>query len=193
MAAEQKVRFGLSKLHFAELTADGKAAKPWANIGAKSVSVSNGSSSSMSIAADNNPNFFTKSGGASGKEYEFEATRFVRDFYTKILGQTKDATTGALVESVDDVAKQFAVGFEISGDLGGYRVWVLNCSATGVPTYSANTNTEGSLSEASEKLSVKASSIKCKDGKERTVVTFEPGDAGYATAFDSVPFLAAAA
>lgn len=190
MAAEQKVKFGLSKLHFAALTAEGKAEKPWPNIGAKSVSVSNGSSSSMSIAADNNPNFFTKSGGASGKEYEFEVTRFIRDFYTKILGQTKDTATGALVESVDDVAKQFAAGFEISGDLGGYRVWVLNNSATGVPTYSASTNTDGSLSEASEKLTTKASSIKCKDGKERTVVVFEPGDPGYATAFDAVPFLA---
>lgn len=193
MAAEQKVKFGLSKLHFAALTAEGKAEKPWPNIGAKSMSVSNGSSSSMSIAADNNPNFFTKSGGASGKEYEFEVTRFVRDFYTKILGQTKDPTTGALVESVDDVAKQFSAGFEISGDLGGYRVWVLNNSATGVPTYSASTNTDGSLSEASEKLTTKASSIKCKDGKERTVVVFEPGDPGYATAFDAVPFLAATA
>lgn len=193
MAAEQKVKFGLSKLHFAALTAEGKAEKPWPNIGAKSVSVSNGSSSSMSIAADNNPNFFTKSGGASGKEYEFEVTRFIRDFYTKILGQTKDPTTGALVESVDDVAKQFSAGFEISGDLGGYRVWVLNNSATGVPTYSASTNTDGSLSEASEKLTTKASSIKCKDGKERTVVVFEPGDPGYATAFDAVPFLAATA
>lgn len=193
MAAEQKVRFGLSKLHFAALTAEGKAEKPWPNIGAKSVSVSNGSSSSMSIAADNNPNFFTKSGGASGKEYEFEVTRFIRDFYTKILGQTKDTATGALVESVDDVAKQFAAGFEISGDLGGYRVWVLNNSATGVPTYSASTNTDGSLSEASEKLTTKASSIKCNDGKERTVVVFEPGDPGYATAFDAVPFLAATA
>ncbi len=193
MAAEQKVKFGLSKLHFAALTAEGKAEKPWPNIGAKSVSVSNGSSSSMSIAADNNPNFFTKSGGASGKEYEFEVTRFIRDFYTKILGQTKDTATGALVESVDDVAKQFAAGFEISGDLGGYRVWVLNNSATGVPTYSASTNTDGSLSEASEKLTTKASSIKCKDGKERTVVVFEPGDPGYATAFDAVPFLAATA
>ncbi|WP_455044073.1 major tail protein [Lancefieldella rimae] len=193
MAAEQKVKFGLSKLHFAALTAEGKAEKPWPNIGAKSVSVSNGSSSSMSIAADNNPNFFTKSGGASGKEYEFEVTRFIRDFYTKILGQTKDPTTGALVESVDDVAKQFSAGFEISGDLGGYRVWVLNNSATGVPTYSASTNTDGSLSEASEKLTTKASSIKCNDGKERTVVVFEPGDPGYATAFDAVPFLAATA
>ena len=193
MAAEQKVKFGLSKLHFAALTAEGKAEKPWPNIGAKSVSVSNGSSSSMSIAADNNPNFFTKSGGASGKEYEFEVTRFIRDFYTKILGQTKDTATGALVESVDDVAKQFAAGFEISGDLGGYRVWVLNNSATGVPTYSASTNTDGSLSEASEKLTTKVSSIKCKDGKERTVVVFEPGDPGYATAFDAVPFLAATA
>lgn len=191
--AEQKVKFGLSKIHFAALTAEGKAEKPWENIGAKSVSVSNGSSSSMSIVADNNPNFFTKSGGSSSKEYEFEVTRLVRDFYTKILGQTKDTTTGALVESVNDVAKNFAVGFEIGGDLGGFRVWVLNCAATGVPTYSVSTNTEGSLSEGSEKFSAKASSIKCKDGKERTVVTFEPGDPGYATAFDAVPFLVAAA
>lgn len=186
MTASSKVRFGLKRMFFSVPT-DGKYEKPWRNEGAESVAIANGSSSSSSIAADDNPNFFTSS-GAGGKELTVQAARFIRDFYTKALGQTKDETTGALVEGPTDVAKSFAYGFETTGDQGAYRVWVLNCTAT-TPTFTAGTNTSSGVNEDSESSTFSASPIACSDGVERTMVTFEPGDAGYEKAFDTVPFM----
>ena len=181
MTESSKVRFGLKRMFFSVPT-DGKYEKPWQNKGAESVAISNGSSSSSSIAADDNPNFFTSS-GAGGKGLTVQAARFIRDFYTKVLGQTKDETTGALVESPTDVAKSFAFGFETTGDVGGYRVWVLNNTAD------TPTNTSSGINEDAETSNFKASPIACSDGVERTMVTFEPGDAGYEKAFDTVPFM----
>ncbi len=186
MTESSKVRFGLKRMFFSVPT-DGKYEKPWQNKGAESVAISNGSSSSSSIAADDNPNFFTSS-GAGGKELTVQAARFIRDFYTKVLGQTKDETTGALVESPTDVAKSFAFGFETTGDVGCYRVWVLNNTAD-TPTLTAATNTSSGINEDAETSNFKASPIACSDGVERTMVTFEPGDAGYEKAFENVPFM----
>ena len=185
--AASKVRYGCKKMVFSVPT-DGKYEKPWQNPGAESIAISNGSSSSSSIAADDNPNFFTSSGGGAGKELKVQAARFIQAFYTKILGQTKDSSTGALVEGPNDAAKNFAFGFETTGDQGGYRVWVLNNKAT-VPTYTAATNTSSGITEDAESSTFTASPIKCSDGIERTMVTFEPGDAGYEKAFDTVPFM----
>lgn len=186
MTASSRVRFGLKRMFFSVPT-DGKYEKPWRNEGAESVAIANGSSSSSSIAADDNPNFFTSS-GAGGKELTVQAARFARDFYTKALGQTKDETTGALVEGPTDTAKPFAFGFETTGDQGAYRVWVLNCTAT-TPTYTAGTNTSSGVTEDAESSTFSASPIECSDSVERTMVTFEPGDAGYEKAFDTVPFM----
>lgn len=186
MTASSKVRFGLKRILFSVPT-DGKYEKPWRNEGAESVAIANGSSSSSSIAADDNPNFFTSS-GAGGKELTVQAARFARDFYVKVLGQTKDETTGALVEGPTDVAKSFAFGFETTGDQGAYRVWVLNNTAD-TPTLTAATNTSSGINEDAETSNFKASPIECSDGVERTMVTFEPGDAGYEKAFDAVPFM----
>lgn len=188
--AGSKVKFGCKRMLFSVPT-DGKYEKPWQNPGAESIAISNGSSSSSSIPADDNPNFYVSS-GSGGKELTVQASRFIRDFYTKILGQTKDSTTGALVEGPGDVSKNFAFGFELTGDQGGYRVWLLNNSAS-TPTYTAGTNTSSGITEDAESSTFKASAIKCKDGKERTMVTFEPGDAGYDTAFDVVPYMEASA
>ena len=186
MTASSKVRFGLKRMLFSVPT-DGKYEKPWRNEGAESVAIANGSSSSSSIAADYNPNFFTSS-GAGGKELTVQAARFARDFYVKVLGQTKDETTGALVEGPTDVAKSFAFGFETTGDQGAYRVWVLNNTAD-TPTLTAAPNTSSGINEDAETSNFKASPIECSDGVERTMVTFEPGDAGYEKAFDAVPFM----
>ncbi|MCI6843806.1 MAG: hypothetical protein MR874_03480 [Coriobacteriaceae bacterium] len=186
MTASSRVRFGLRRMFFSVPT-DGKYEVPWQNPGAESVAISNGSSSSSSIAADDNPNFYVSS-GAGGKEMTVQASRFVRDFYTKILGQAKDTATGALVEGPTDAARNFAFGFETTGDQGGYRVWALNNSAT-VPTFTAGTNTSSGVTEDSESSTFSTSAIKCSDGVERTMVTFEPGDTGYEKAFETVPFM----
>lgn len=180
---QNKVKFGLKRLHFAAYTGDTACEKPWENPGAKSVSVSAADSSTFTIEADDNPSFFSK-GGGGGKELTIEATRFVRDFYVKFCGQEVETETGALVEGPDDVFKPFAVGFEMTGDAGKIRVWVLHGTAT-VPTYSAKTGNN----EDTDSTTVTASSVKCADGKTHTMVTFEPGDAGYETAFDKVPFM----
>ncbi len=187
MAAEGKVKYGIKRIFFAGHDGSGKYEKPWQNPGAKSVAISNGSSSSSKIPADDNPNFFVKS-GASGRELEIQLTKFMRKYHTAFLGQQVDSATGALSEGPDDISKDFACGFEMTSDCGGYRVWLLSCSSE-LPTYTAATNTDSGITEDSETARLSASAVVCKDGKHRTMVTFETGDTGYETAFDSVPYM----
>lgn len=185
-ATPSKVRFGISKLYFAVQNSDGTYEKPWANPGAESVDLSSGSGDKQIISADNK--IYYSKASAGSKQLEVTVARFVRDFYIKILGQSIDITTGGLVESPDDIGKTFCCMYEVSGDQGGYRSAFLGCTSS-VPTYSAATNTESSISEAAEKATFSASAVTCADGKEHTVITLEPGDKGYDTFFDAVPLV----
>jgi phi13 family phage major tail protein len=185
-----KVRFGISKLYFAKMNADGTFEKPWPCPGAESVDLSSGSGDKQIINADNK--IYYSKASAGSKQLDITVARFPRDYYTKLLGQKIDTETGGLVESPDDIGATFACMYEISGDQGGYRSCFLGCTSS-VPTYSAATNTESSISEAAEKATLSASAVTCKDGKEHTVVTYEPGDKGYDGFFDAVPLATIAA
>lgn len=181
-----KVRFGLKKLYFAKQNDDGTYEKPWPNPGAESADVSNSSGDRQIISADDGT-FYAKS-LAGSKSIDLTVARFVRDYYTKLLGQTLDTTTGGLIESPDDVAAKFACMFEVSGDQGAYRSCFFGCTST-VPTYSAATNTESSLSEAAEKATLTVDPVECADGLKHMCVTYEPGDAGYDDFFSAVPLV----
>ena len=179
-----KVRFGLKKAYFAVYDeAAKKYEAPWANPGAEALDVSSGNADKQIINADDR--IFYSKAGAGSKQLDLTVTRFSRDFYTKILGQTIDPTTGGLLESPDDIGKTFAFMFEVGGDQGAFRVCYFGCTST-VPTYSAGTNTDSSITESAEKATLSASAVTI-NGKACTVVTCEPGDAGYDKFFTAVP------
>lgn len=179
-----KVRFGLKKLFFAKRNSDGTYETPWQNPGAEEIAISNGSSSTSVINADDE-DFFTKN-AAGSRQLDLTVARFARNFYTKFLGQQIDATTGGLVDSPDDVASTFAVLYETTGDQGSYRSCFFGCTSE-IPTMTAATNTSNGITEDAEKASLKATPVKMSDGKKHTVISLEPGDKGYDTFFSAVP------
>lgn len=183
-ATQSKVRFGLRKLYFAKRNTDGTYETPWQNPGAEELAISNGSSSSSVINADDE-DFYTRS-SAGSRQLDLTVARFARDYYTKFLGQQIDATTGGLVDSPDDVASTFAVLYETTGDQGGYRCCFFGCTSE-QPTMTASTNTSNGITEDAEKASLKATPVEMNDGKKHTVISLEPGDMGYDTFFSSVP------
>ena len=110
--------------------------------------------------------------------------KFPQSFLTEVLGQEIDETTGGVIEGPGDVAKNFALMFQLEGDAGGKRVCWYHCSAT-VPTFTAATSTD-TITEASETSTVTASPVNI-GGKLRTQISMESGDAGYANFFTKVP------
>lgn len=185
-----KVRFGLKKLFFAKRNADGTYETPWQNPGAEELAISNGSSSSSVINADDE-DFYTRS-SAGSRQLDLTVARFARDYYTKFLGQQIDVTTGGLVDSPDDIASTFAVLYETTGDQGGYRGCFFGCTSE-TPTMTASTNTTNGITEDAEKASLKATPVEMNDGKKHTVISLEPGDKGYDDFFKSVPLAKASA
>lgn len=58
-----------------------------------------------------------------------------------VWGQTQDTTSKNLLETVDDVQKDFALGFQVDGDDHSEYVWFFRCTAKR-PNIAANTNTD---------------------------------------------------
>lgn len=76
------------------------------------------------------------------------------DFHTNILKETKDATTGLLVEHSDVEPAEFAMAFEFTGDAKKRRHIFYRCKATR-PSISSSTK-EDTITPNTEELSVQA-------------------------------------
>lgn len=186
---ESKVRIGLHRAFWAPRQDDGKYGAVKEFSWPEECSVSNGSGKSDTIYAGDAPRY--SHSGSGSKELSVQMTKFDRDFLSTCCGQVlEEATTGGITDPGDGGSKEFAFGYETTGDQGSIRTWFYACTAT-PPTHAAKTNGE-SFNEDSESSTFTAVRAKCgKDGKERLSTTFEPGDAGYDAAFDAVPFQAA--
>lgn len=186
---ESKVRIGLHRAFWAPRLEDGKYGAVKEFQWPEECSISNGSGKSDTIYAGDAPRY-SRSGSGS-KELSVQMTKFDRDFLTACCGQVlEEATTGGISDTGEGGGKEFAFGYETTGDQGSIRTWFYVCTAT-APTHAAKTNGE-SMNEDAESSTFTAVRGKCTgDGKERLSTTFEPGDAGYETAFDKVPFQSA--
>ena len=135
-----KVLYGLKNVHYAlytESTGDYGAVKAWP--GAVSISLS-AEGESNTFYADDMPYFVTVSN--AGYSGDFESAKIPADFRTAIMGETKDATTGIIIEDAAEAPKPFALMFEFEGDETAARYCLYNCKITR-PNIESSTTEEG--------------------------------------------------
>lgn len=135
-----KVKFGLSNVHYALITDNGGTISygtPIALNGAVNLSL-DASGDQTDFYADNITYFSTYANqGYSGS---LEVAMLDDTFLTTILGLTTD-TNGALVEDSSVTPKEFALGFQIQGDDKNRKVWLYRCTCAR-PSVNAETKTE---------------------------------------------------
>ena len=140
-----KVKFGLSNVHIAKITygTDGNGlptityGTPFALAGAVNLTL-DAEGDSADFFADNTKYFSdAQNNGYSGS---LEIAMISDKFRTDILGETLDSK-GALIENKDDTMSDFALGFQVEGDVAGRRFWFYNVSATRPSTASQTIET----------------------------------------------------
>lgn len=124
-----KVKFGLSNVHIAPITAASANGftydTPFALPGAVNLTL-DPEGESADFFGDN-VKYFSEYAN-QGYAGSLEIAMINDDFRTKILGETVDSN-GAMIESTDDTIKDFALGFQIDGDKANRKFWFYNVSA----------------------------------------------------------------
>ena len=100
----------------------------------------------------------TSNGGYQG---ELEAAMITDEFREKILSETKDKN-GVLIENSNTEAKEFALGFQVDGDVEPTLFWFYNCTATR-PNVKAKTTSD------SKEPDVDKISISCAASADGTI------------------------
>lgn len=147
-----KVLFGLKNVHYAlytESTGTYDTVKEWP--GAVSISLS-AEGESNTFYADNMPYFVTVSN--AGYSGDFESAKIPDEFRTAIMGETKDITSGIVIEDAAVAPKPFALMFEFDGDETAARYCMYNCKLT-------RPNIESSTSEEGIEVQTVTASITC--------------------------------
>lgn len=173
-----KVKFGLKNVHFAALDEEKNTyATPVALPGAVNLSI-DAEGEESNFAADDNPKYFSKfvNNGYSGS---LEVALLNEEFLTTVLGQTKDSN-GAIIENTGDVAKPFALLFEVEGDTEGRRTVLYKVTAS-------RPSTEAETTEDSIEVKTEEINITCAGNSDGDVkATLDSGATGYSTFFESV-------
>lgn len=135
-----KVTFGIKNVHYATYTtaSDGTITynTPVAFPGAVSIGL-DPLGETVEFYADNM--LYYAGAENSGYQGPFESAHVPDAFRQNILGDTVSAN-GLLVENVEAIPKQFALMFEIDGDVSKRRVVLYNCSVQR-PAISSETHT----------------------------------------------------
>ena len=123
---KNKIKYGLSDVHYAKLSADGTYATPVAIEGAVSLSLKP-AGSSVTAYGDNIAQVdFDINQGYTGN---ISFNLIPDDFKTNILGETVDAN-GVVTESSDSKASEFALLFQFLGDVNNRRHVLYRCKAS---------------------------------------------------------------
>ncbi|MBQ4030163.1 MAG: phage tail protein [Bacilli bacterium] len=124
-----KVKFGLSEVHIAPITAESASGYTYGDIfaipGAVSLSLDRAGDETDFYA--DNIKYFNESAN-QGYTGSLEMAIFTDEFRKKILGELQD-TNGALIEDATKGTTGFALGFQIDGDRANRRFWYYNCMA----------------------------------------------------------------
>lgn len=174
-----KVKFGLSNVHIAPITYGENNAITYGTIfelkGAVNLTL-DPEGESADFYADNTKYFnaFTNQ-GYSGT---LEIAMINDDFREKILGEYTDIN-GAKVENKDDTYKDFALGFQIDGDVSNRRYWYYNVSASRPST--ASQTIESTKEPVTDTLNITATA-RMSDGAVRV---FLEKTSENTTAYDS--------
>lgn len=121
-----KIKYGIKNAYYAVKTAQGYAA-PVAIPGAVSISLAP-QGELYKFYADNIEYF--RSATNNGYEGDLEVALLPDSFYTDVLGNIIDNTDKVMTEIADPGTVEFALGFQLEGDVKASRFWFYNCVAT---------------------------------------------------------------
>ncbi len=174
-----KVKFNIKNVHYALKTEDGTGyGVPVAVPGAVSVSLEAKGDLSP-FYADGIVYYVTSSNG--GYEGDLEMALIPDQFRLDVLKEEKDDNS-VLVENANAQTKEFALGFDIDGDIRPTRFWFLNCTAT-------RPSTESSTTEDSKEPTTDKISLTCapnSDGNVRAKTTEDTPDEVCTKWYDTV-------
>lgn len=166
-----KVKFGLSNVHYAKMTIGEDGAITYATPvpipGAVNLSLEPQGEESPFYA--DNIKYFNDyaNNGYSG---DLEMAKIPDSFLKDILGQTID-TNGAVIENAEDKAAHFALMFEVDGDESKKRVVYYNCTASR-PSAEASTTSE-TKEPNTDTLTITASA---RDTDKQVRASLEPSE-----------------
>ena len=149
-----KVKFGISNVHYAVIGEDGTYSTPVAIPGAVSMSLE-ASGDTTTFYADNIQYFVaTANNGYTG---DLEVAMFPDSFLQDVFGYTLDTNSKVMIENANVQPKSFALLFEEAGDVKGTKFVLYNCTCTR-PTRELNTTSE-SKEPQTQTVSVTASPL----------------------------------
>lgn len=176
-AVENKVTFGFKNVHIAPILNTGDYGEIFKLNGGVNFEV-DPEGDTISFAADDDPNYFTKNAN-NGYAGSLEVAAINEKFATEILGMIKDKN-GVMIENSEAKIKEFAMMFEVDGDLQKRRNLFYRVIASR-PSIKAKTNEESPEPEAI-KMDIKA--VKNKNGDVRAYV--DQDKETYNTFFDNI-------
>lgn len=130
-----KVKFNIKNVHLAKKQEDGTYAAPIKLPGAVSISMEAQGELSP-FWADGVKYYISSSNG--GYEGDLEVALITDEIRQEILNETVDVNQ-VMVENAYSGTSEFALGFDIDGDIKTTRFWFYNCSATRPSTESSTT------------------------------------------------------
>jgi len=184
-----RVRYGFSKLHYAVATEGAGGAltygTPTAIPGAKSLTMTP-AGASFEEPADNVTWFSGSTNSGYTGELVFEDTAAADAFMTEVLGRTKNATSGLVVEKATDKPVEFALlgQFELAGGTEvGKRECFYRCVASR-PNVEGSTTEGGNVTIATNTINI-TSMPRINDAAVKVFAV--DTDAAYANWFTAVP------
>lgn len=182
-----RIRYGIKNVHYAVATAGQDEAltyaTPIAVPGAKSISL-DAQGESTDEYADNVVWWHGDVNSGYSGTFEFEDTAAAETFMQTVLGQTKDSTTGTVIEKSSDQQKEFALGFEFTLDGGtetGKRIWMLRCKMS-------RPQISGAAKEANVAAQTQTVNLTCmaRANDDKVKTSANSGDSSYANWFTAV-------
>ena len=178
---ENKVLFGIEKVHIAKLTETNGTISydtPFPVKGAVGFSF-DPEGEEIVFYADNVKYFVSNSN--QGYKGDLEVAMTPEEFLEQILGQVK-TDSGLMVETSEDVLSRFALLFQAEGDLKKRRFCFFDCTA-GRPSRENKTK-EQSVDVGTEKISITMN----PRSTDKVVKAYaEVGASSYDTFFEAVP------
>ena len=178
--ATNKVKFGLSNVHYAVVT---EGTTPtfgeWKSLPyAISLSISENSNTSTQYADDQ---LIYVATSTTSTTLGLEMSVVSDDFKKDVLGYL-ESTRGGLVQIVNDVKKKIALGFEVKGDAKHARHVFFICEVNNIDDGDHSTNTENA-NFANDTINMTAYPVTLTNGKFAIKERIDEGQTGYATLF----------
>ena len=166
MPESNKIKYGISNVHYAVMASDGTYGAVKALPGA--VSISFASQGDRNVFYADNIEYWV-SNTNNGYEGDLEVARLTDELRKDLLGETLEAPDKVLIETSDGSdAIRFALGFQVEGDAKDTKFWFLNCTASRPAVNS--TTTEENITPQTDSISIKASPTSA-DGVVRVKTT----------------------